>query len=110
MKKDTSHTLKRAQRFPVILIGEGLLAGAVSGLIVMLYRIALTFAGQWLNKILGYINGHPLRILGWFVVLLLLAVLTVGFYFLYRGCAPGGSLPLYWDQGPVYRFFYDLFT
>ena len=42
--------------------------------------------------------------------LLLLSVLTVGFYFLYRGCAPGGSLPLYWDQGPVYRFFYDLFT
>lgn len=42
--------------------------------------------------------------------LLLLAVLTVGFYFLYRGCAPGGSLPLSWDQGPVYRFFYDLFT
>ena len=37
--------------------------------------------------------------------LLLLAVLTVGFYFLYRGCAPGGSLPLYWDQGPVYRSF-----
>ena len=76
MKKDTSHTLKRAQRFPVILIGEGLLAGAVSGLIVMLYRIALTFAGQWLNKILEYINGHPFRILGWFAVLLLLAVLV----------------------------------
>ena len=76
MKKDTSHTLKRAQRFPVILIGEGLLAGAVSGLIVMLYRIALTFAGQWLNKILEYINGHPLRILGWFAVLLLMAVLV----------------------------------
>ena len=76
MKKDTSHTLKRAQRFPVILIGEGLLVGAVSGLIVMLYRIALTFAGQWLNKILEYINGHPIRILGWFAVLLLLAVLV----------------------------------
>lgn len=76
MKKDTSHTLKRAQRFPVILIGEGLLVGAVSGLIVMLYRIALTFAGQWLNKILEYINGHPIRILGWFAALLLLAVLV----------------------------------
>ena len=76
MKKDTSHTLKRAQRFPVILIGEGLLVGAVSGVIVMLYRIALTFAGQWLNKILEYISGHPLRILGWFIILLLLAVIV----------------------------------
>ena len=43
-------------------------------------------------------------------VLFLLAALTVGFYFLYRGRAPEGSLPPYWDQGPVYQFFYDLFT
>ena len=92
MKKDTSHTLKRAQRFPVILIGEGLLVGAVSGLIVMLYRIALTFAGQWLNKILGYINGHPLRILGWFVVLLLLAVL-VGWLVKWEPMISGSGIP-----------------
>ena len=31
MKRNTSHTIKRAQRFPVILIGEGLLVGAVGG-------------------------------------------------------------------------------
>ena len=41
MKKDTSHTIKRAERFQVILIGEGLLVGAVAGLIVLLYRILL---------------------------------------------------------------------
>lgn len=44
------------------------------------------------------------------MTLFLLAALTVGFYFLYRGRAPEGSLPPYWDQGPVYRFFYDLLT
>lgn len=76
MKKNASHTLRRVQRFPVILIGEGLLVGAVSGLIVMLYRIALTYAGQWLNEILKYISGHPLRIIGWFAVLILLAVIV----------------------------------
>ena len=38
LKKDTTHTIKRAQRFPVILIGEGLLVGAVGGLLVLLYR------------------------------------------------------------------------
>ena len=92
MKKDTSHTLKRAQRFPVILIGEGLLVGAVSGLIVMLYRIALTFAGQWLNKILEYINGHPIRILGWFAVLLLLAVL-VGWLVKWEPMISGSGIP-----------------
>ncbi len=76
MKKDTSHTLKRAQRFPVILIGEGLLVGAVSGVIVMLYRIALTYAGDWLNEILSCIKGHPFRIAVWFAVLILLAVIV----------------------------------
>lgn len=76
MKKDTSHTIRRAQRFPVILIGEGLLVGAVGGLVVLLYRVALTYAGIWLNKILTYIKGNPVRIAGWFAVLMLLAVIV----------------------------------
>lgn len=92
MKKDTSHTLKRAQRFPVILIGEGLLVGAVSGLIVMFYRIALTYAGQWLNEILGYIKGHPVRIIGWFAVLLLLAV-VVGRLVKWEPMISGSGIP-----------------
>lgn len=76
MKKDTSHTIRRAQRFPVILIGEGLLVGAVGGLVVLLYRVALTFAAEWLNAALDFIRGNPLRIAGWFVVLMLLAVIV----------------------------------
>ena len=68
MKRNTSHTIKRAQRFPVILIGEGLLVGAVGGLIVLLYRIALTCAGKWLGEALAFIKGNPLRIAGWFAV------------------------------------------
>ena len=62
MKRNTSHTIKRAQRFPVILIGEGLLVGAVGGLIVLLYRIALTCAGKWLGEALAFIKGNPLRL------------------------------------------------
>lgn len=76
MKKDTSHTIRRAQRFPVILIGEGLLVGAIGGLVVLLYRVALTYAGIWLSGILAYIKGDPVRIAGWFAVLLLLAVIV----------------------------------
>lgn len=76
MKKDTSYTLKRVQRLPVILIGEGLLVGAVAGLIVLLYRVALTYAGQWLNGILHFIQGHPVRITAWFLVLVFLAVIV----------------------------------
>ncbi len=76
MKKDTSYTLKRVQRLPVILIGEGLLVGAVAGLIVLLYRVALTYAGQWLNGILHFVQGHPARIAAWFLVLVFLAVIV----------------------------------
>ena len=75
-KKNTSYTLRRVQRLPVILIGEGLLTGAAAGLVVMFYRIALTFAGQWLNAALGLIRGNPLRTAGWFLVLCLLAAVT----------------------------------
>lgn len=76
MKKDTSYTLKRVQRLPVILIGEGLLVGAVAGLIVLLYRVALTYAGQWLNRILHFVQGSPVRIGAWFLVLVFLAVIV----------------------------------
>ena len=92
MKKDTSNTIKRAQRFPVILIGEGLLVGAVSGLVVMFYRIALTYAGEWLNEILAFIKGHPLRILVWFAVLILLA-LIVGRLVKWEPMISGSGIP-----------------
>ncbi len=76
MKKDISYTIKRARQFPVILIGEGLLVGIIGGLIVLLYRVALGFAGEWLERILEYIKGRPLAILGWFVVLAVLALIV----------------------------------
>lgn len=75
-KKDTSHTIRRAQRFPVILIGEGLLVGTVGGLVVLLYRIALSYAGSWLHTILSFINGKALLMIGWFFVLTILAVIV----------------------------------
>ena len=59
MKKDTSYTIRRAQRFPVILIGEGLLVGAVGGLVVLLYRLALTFAGEALMEPMISGSGIP---------------------------------------------------
>ena len=92
MKRNTSHTIKRAQRFPVILIGEGLLVGAVGGLIVLLYRIALTYVGKWLGEALAFIKGNPLRIAGWFAVLMLLAVL-VGKLIKWEPMISGSGIP-----------------
>lgn len=92
MKKNTSYTIRRAQRFPVILIGEGLLVGAVSGLIVMLYRIALTYAGRWLGEILNYIKGNPARITVWFLALVCFSMI-VGCLVKWEPMISGSGIP-----------------
>ena len=76
MKKDISFTLKRADKFQVILIGEGVLVGLVAGLVVLLYRIALEYAGEWRNMVLGMAEKSPLYIAGWFVALAIMAVIV----------------------------------
>ena len=73
VKKDTSSTIKRAQRFQVILIGEGILVGGIGGLLVLLYRLCLEGASKGLNQILDFIGRDPLRIAGWFAVLFVMA-------------------------------------
>lgn len=67
---------KRAERIPVVLIGEGLLVGVIGGFVVLLYRVALTCAGGWLNDILSYIKDSPLKCAVWFAVLAGLAVIV----------------------------------
>ena len=74
--KNISATIRRAERFQVILIGEGIIVGGIGGLVVILYRMILGCAGDWLNRILSFITGHPLLIAGWFMVLVLMALLT----------------------------------
>ena len=64
---------KRARRIPVMLITEGLCVGLIGGFIVLLYRVALTFAGNWLIKILSYIKGNPFCCAVWFLILMALA-------------------------------------
>lgn len=49
MRHNTPDTIKRAERFQIILIGEGILVGAIAGLIVLLYRICLEYAGKWIK-------------------------------------------------------------
>lgn len=65
----TNDVWKRARRIPIMLITEGLYVGLVGGFVVLLYRVALNFAGNWLLKSLSYIKGNPLRCAVWFLVL-----------------------------------------
>lgn len=72
-KKDISSTLKRAERFQVILIGEGILVGAVGGLVVLLYRICLESAGVWTRELAEFAKGNPWKMAVWFALLLVMA-------------------------------------
>ena len=60
----------------MLLIGEGLLVGGIGGFVVVLYRMALDVAGDWLDGILAYAGQTPWRMAGWFVVLGALAWLV----------------------------------
>lgn len=92
MEKDTSSTIKRAERFQVILIGEGLMVGGIAGLVVILYRLILEYAGEALHAILNYVKGEPFLIAGWFAVLLLLAWI-VGKLVTYEPMISGSGIP-----------------
>lgn len=76
VKNNTKDAIRRTEKLQIILIGEGILVGIVGGLVVLLYRILLEYAGIWLNAVLKFAKGSPIRTAGWFAVLLLLAVIA----------------------------------
>lgn len=76
LKRKQSGLWKRAERIPVVLIGEGILVGAAGGAVVLLYRLALTWAGTWLFEILKFIKGRPLWCAVWFAGLILTGLIV----------------------------------
>ena len=92
MNHDTKGTIKRAERFQVILIGEGILVGAIAGLVVLLYRIVLEYAGQWTQKILAFAKGNLMWMAGWFLILILLAC-VVARLLKYESMISGSGIP-----------------
>lgn len=92
MNHDAKGTIKRAERFQVILIGEGILVGAIAGFVVLFYRIVLGYAGQWTQKILTFTKGNLLRMAGWLIVLALLAC-VVARLLKYESMISGSGIP-----------------
>lgn len=76
----------------MVLIGEGLLVGAVAGGIVLLYRLVLAYAGEWLQMILHYAKGSPVKMCLWFVILVLFAVI-VGLLVKWEPMISGSGIP-----------------
>ena len=92
METDTSRLLRRADRFQVVLIGEGLLIGGIAGFVVLLYRMALEYAGSGLTYILDFAKGHPARMAGWFAVLVILSR-VVGKLVTFEPMISGSGIP-----------------
>ncbi len=92
MKKAILDEIQRARFLPLRLIGEGLLVGVVSGIIVMLYRLALQQAEHILSAIIAFTSHSAFKMAGWFVVLVLLA-LVVGRLLRFEPLISGSGIP-----------------
>ena len=92
MDKDTSGTIRRAERFHIVLIGEGLMVGGIAGFVVILYRMALEFAGDALNHILQHARQNLLWAACWFSALLILAW-AVGKLLAFEPMISGSGIP-----------------
>lgn len=92
MKKNTSHLLKRAAHFKAILTGEGFLVGIVAGIVVLLYRVILEYAGKGMDWVLGYARTYPVIAGLWFFVLFALACI-VGKLVKYEPMISGSGIP-----------------
>ncbi|MGF6989569.1 H+/Cl- antiporter ClcA [Lachnospiraceae bacterium PM6-15] len=76
MKKDTREQLKRSRIGALSLVGEGVLVGAIAGMVVTLYRLALEYADELRGFVIHQAKGHPGTMALWFVILAALATLV----------------------------------
>lgn len=92
MKNSTPNLLRRLEFRPVVLIAEGIAVGVVGGLVVLLYRVALKYADQWLLQILTFMRRSWMTVAVWFLVLLLIAV-AVGRLLRWEPMISGSGIP-----------------
>ena len=68
--------IRRYESLRTSLILEGILVGIVAGLVSVLYRYGLEKADEIRNGMLALCTGNIARMIGWFVILVILAVLV----------------------------------
>ena len=79
-------------RFQVSLVWEGSLVGIAGGLVVTLYRLALSWAETTVRAIAGVAAGNPPLVIGWFVALALMAC-VVGLLVRWEPDTAGSGIP-----------------
>ena len=76
MKKDTTHIIQRAEHFKTILTAEGFLVGIIAGLVVLLYRVLLEYAGKAMTEVLQYAREYPAAAAAWLFLLVVMACIV----------------------------------
>lgn len=59
---------------------------------MLLYRLVLAYVGEWLQMILHYAKGSPVKMCLWFVILVLFAVI-VGLLVKWEPMISGSGIP-----------------
>ncbi len=81
-----------SRRFQVILVGEGALVGLVVGIVITLYRMALSAAEGALRSVTEAAQGRPLLMAAWFAVLACV-LLLVGRLMVWEPYTTGSGIP-----------------
>ena len=92
MKKDIPHLLKRADRLNVAMVGQGILVGSAAGLVILLYRVVLSYAGTYTLQILDYARKSPVTVVLWFLALAAMAFI-VGILLKWEPMISGSGIP-----------------
>lgn len=73
---NTINTIRASQNLKYILVIEGIMVGLVAGTITILYRLALGKGEVFLSAVLKMIDGDVMNICGWFLALIIMALIV----------------------------------
>lgn len=90
--EDSQVRRRLSRRFQVSMVVEGVLVGLVGGLVVSLYRLALSGAEALLRQATGAAAGNPVLMAGWFVLLAVI-LLVVSRLILWEPATSGSGIP-----------------
>lgn len=91
-KDNTYNTLFHWHSFKLKLVLEGICIGIVTGLLIVMYRYALSTAGILLTKIYNTISIKPILILPWAFALIIIGY-TVGLMVKHEPMISGSGIP-----------------
>lgn len=91
-KSDAKRTLQSFKNMRYSLVLEGLLVGTIAGAVAIAYRLLLGYSEDILQWVLSFCRQSPWAVVGWFAILLLLA-LCVGKLLKWEPMISGSGIP-----------------